>query len=75
MELAIAALVVIYIAAKLEHYQDSKRWAAERSALLNRIQAPEQQIVKEFGDEEGAVSFIGDESDTRGLTGDPFADE
>lgn len=64
------AFVVILFAMKWDHREERKAWEADRSILLDRIQAPVVFEAKAAeAAEKGVVSYVGDESDTDGLTG------
>lgn len=66
-----ACFTVILGAMWLDHREERKAWEADRSILLDRIQAPVVFEAKAAeAAEKGVVSYVGDESDTDGLTGD-----
>jgi hypothetical protein len=70
------AFVVILFMMKWDHRSERKAWEADRTVLLDRIQAPVVfQAKAAEAVEPGGVSYVGDESDTAGLTGDGRPDE
>lgn len=67
----LVAFVVVLVVQHLEHNMERDKWYEERQFLLDRIQAPQLVEAKRSeAIEPGGVSYVGDESDTAGITGD-----
>lgn len=78
MEVLVAAgaFFVVLLLQWWSHRDERRAWEKDRAMLLDRIQAPmifEARAAE--ATEKGSVSYIGDESDTDGLTGDRGSDE